>query len=150
MSLIEKKNIQEYLPQHPPFLMVDQLESYTEKSAHSRFQILADNVLLHHNQFSEAGLLENMAQTCAVHAGYSFKHHQKNTADNATESNSPVGFIGAIKDFQLFHFPNVNQILETNIVIEHEFGNASVIKGEVHVDGTLVASCEMKIFLQAS
>lgn len=52
--------------------MVDQLDFFANKSASTTFQVLADNVLVEKNHFSEAGLLENMAQTCAIHAGYSF------------------------------------------------------------------------------
>jgi len=148
MSIIDKNHIQEYLPQYPPFLMLDQLDFFTEKSANTSFQILADNVLLENNHFSEVGLLENIAQTCAVHAGYTFAQKKMDTENSNTEIQSPVGFIGAIKDFQLHYLPKVNETIHTSIVIEHEFGNASVIKGEVKVNGVLSASCEMKIFLQ--
>jgi len=148
MSLISKANIQAYLPQHPPFLMVDQLDFCNEKSASTSFLILADNVLVEHHIFSEAGLLENMAQTCAIHAGYSFAQHKTNSLNTANENKSPVGFIGAVKDFQLYHLPKVNDILSTTITIEHQFGNASVVRGEVMVNGIIAATTEMKIFLQ--
>jgi 3-hydroxymyristoyl/3-hydroxydecanoyl-(acyl carrier protein) dehydratase len=56
MSLISKENIQKFVPQYPPFLMVDTLESFEEKKAISTFTILNSNILLVGNSISSPTL----------------------------------------------------------------------------------------------
>ena len=147
MSLISKENIQKYVPQYPPFLMVDTLESYEEKKAVSSFTILNSNVLIENGFFTEAGILENIAQTCAIHAGYSFiSKIGENTSSESTKK-APVGFIGAIKDFSFTQKISVGETIFTHVVIEYTIGVASVVKGYVFLSDNQIASCEMKIFL---
>ena len=64
----------ELIPQRNPFVMVDKLLSATETTAHTSFEIKAGNILLNNGFFSEAGLVENIAQTAAAHAGSEVKH----------------------------------------------------------------------------
>ena len=148
MSLVDQAHIQPYLPQHPPFLMVDTLERIDDKSAVSTFNILSDNILLEAGLFTEAGLIENIAQTAALHAGYHFSTQAQDKGK--TMDKAPMGFIGAIKDFHIFRQPQVGDVLYTTMLIEHQIGNASVIKGEIKVGEEVVASGELKIFLQES
>lgn len=149
MCLVDQEHIQTYLPQHPPFLMVDTLETIDEKSAMSTFRILSNNLLLESSDlFTEAGMIENIAQTAALQAGYHFSMLIKDKESVST--NAPVGYIGAIKDFQIFHQPKIGDLLYTTIIIEHQIGHASVIKGEVKVGAQIAATGELKIFLQES
>jgi 3-hydroxyacyl-[acyl-carrier-protein] dehydratase len=149
MSLISKENIQKYVPQYPPFLMVDTLESYEEKKAVSSFTILDTNVLLDKNIFSDSGILENIAQTCALHAGYQFMNAMNESTDSASDKKAPVGFIGSIKDYIATQSVQVGDTIFTHVIIEHNIGPASVVRGNVYLNDALIASCEMKIFLAA-
>ena len=49
--MITTGDIQSLIPQRPPFVMVDQLLSFTETTAHGGFRIKADNIFLE-NGFS--------------------------------------------------------------------------------------------------
>jgi 3-hydroxymyristoyl/3-hydroxydecanoyl-(acyl carrier protein) dehydratase len=147
MSLISKENIQKFVPQYPPFLMVDTLESYEEKKAISSFTILDSNILLEDGFFTEAGMLENIAQTCALHSGYSFLSNISENNSSEHDKKAPVGFIGAIKDFSFTQKISVGDTIFTHIVIEHTIGVASVVKGSIFLSDQQIASCEMKIFL---
>ena len=148
MCLVDQEHIQTYLPQHPPFLMVDTLETIDNKSAESTFKILSDNILLEGAAlFTEAGMIENIAQTAALQAGYHFS--TPSSTDKASVSTqAPVGYIGALKDFQIFHQPKVGDVLHTTIIIEHQIGHASVIKGEIKIGTQVAATGELKIFLR--
>ena len=149
MCLVDQEHIQSYLPQHPPFLMVDTLETIDNKSAESTFKILSDNILLEGAAlFTEAGMIENIAQTAALQAGYHFSTPSTDKASVSTPA--PVGYIGALKDFQIFHQPTVGDVLHTTIIIEHQIGHASVIKGEIKIGTQVIATGELKIFLQES
>lgn len=117
--------------------MVDALLYADELTSRSAFIIQPDNCMVQDGYFTEGGLLENIAQTAAAHAGYIAK-----------QNNQPVagGFIAAVKDFEIFLLPQAGQELLTEINIENQFFNVSVIKGSVWCNKELAAICEMKVF----
>ena len=63
--------------------------------------------------------------------------------------NKPVevGYIGAIKDFEVFSLPKVNEELNTEIIIENQVFNVTVLLGKVWHNDKLIAQCEMKVFM---
>src|ERR1700744_4283669 len=126
------------IPQKPPFVMVDKLLHADELITRSSFIIKIDNVLVKNGSFQEAGLMENIAQTAALRAGYI-----------AQTENKPVeaGYIGAIKDFEVFDLPKVGDELITEIKIENQVFNVTILSGKVYSNGNLLASCEMKVFI---
>lgn len=117
--------------------MVSKLLSVDENSTRSSFHVNGDNVFVKNNLFQEAGLLENMAQTAAIRAGYLAKAEHKPVA---------VGYIGAVKDLEIFNLPKVNDELITEITIENRVLNVTVISGKVWHNEDLLAKCEMKVF----
>ena len=66
MALIEGEALREILPQKFPMVMVDKLLFSDEKTAVSGFTILADNIFCENGFFTQAGMLENIAQTAAI------------------------------------------------------------------------------------
>jgi len=133
-----EENILSLIPQQPPFVMIDQLLYSDETLSRSGFRVTAENVLTIDGVFTEAGLLENMAQTAAAGAGYM-----------ARLNNQPVrvGYIGAVKDFEIFSLPKINDMLVTEIKMEESVLNVSVISGKTWCNETLMAQCEMKVFM---
>jgi len=127
-----------FIPQRPPFIMVDRLYECDEKYAHTGFQPTGQNIFSENGFFTEPGLIENMAQSAAAGTGYFFISKGQKV---------PVGFIGAIKDFKLTRLPKVNELLDTEIRVVAEVMNASVIKAWIRCNGEEIAFCEMKIFL---
>lgn len=134
-----EKNILSLIPQQPPFVMVDNLLHSDETFTRTSFLVKKENILTSNGRFTEAGLLENIAQTAAARAGYT-----------ALEANEPVkaGYIAAIKNFEVFALPEIDDTLETEIKIEEMIFNVTVVTGTVHCRGQLAAQCEMKIFIQ--
>ncbi len=117
--------------------MVGKLLHADEITARSSFLIMEDNVLVKEGQFQEAGLLENMAQTAALGAGYL-----------ARVENRPVvsGYIAAVNNLEVFSLPRIGDELITEVKIEDRIFNVTVISGKVWSKGELVASGEMKLF----
>ena len=70
--LINKENIQTYLPQRPPFVMIDELINATETSFESAFEVVESNLFIENGILSESALVENVAQTCAAGFGCVF------------------------------------------------------------------------------
>ena len=59
-----------------------------------------------------------------------------------------LGYIGAINKFKIEQLPLVGQRLRTEIVIEQEIMNISLVAARTKVGDTLIAECKMKIYLQ--
>ena len=118
--------------------MVSKLLYADELTTKSSFIINPDNVFVKDSIFQEAGLMENIAQTAALRSGYM-----------AMIENKPVevGYIGAIKDFEIFSLPKVNDELNTEIIIENQVFNVTVLLGKVWHNDKLIAQCEMKVFM---
>ncbi len=136
--LVTKENIISYIPQKPPFVMIDQLVSSDETSTHTSFQVRGDNIFVEGDTLTEPALVENIAQTAAARAGYI-----------TTKEKLPVliGYIAAIKDLEIFNLPKINDNLETQIIIKTQVFDVTLIEGIVKCNGQVLAKCEMKIFI---
>jgi len=135
---ITGKKLLELIPQAEPFVMIDTLLHSDNQSTKTRFTITGNNVLCRNGIFTEAGLIENMAQTAAAGAGYSARQ-------NKTEVKT--GFIGAIKNLEISKLPEISQTIETEIIQTYQLENVSIISAKVELNKQIIAKCEMKIFL---
>ena len=127
------------IPQRPPFVMVSQLVSCDETSTRTTFLVQANNVLVNNGELSEAGLAENIAQTAAAGAGY-----------KSLQNGGAVltGYIGAIKNLEIFALPKVGDTIETLVTIENQVFDITMVAGVVTCQGAPMATCQMKIFIQ--
>lgn len=118
--------------------MVDKLLYANETAARTSFIIKAQNVLLIDGLFQESGLIENIAQTAAAHAGY-----------KAQLEGQPVkpGFIGAVKDFNVLNLPAAGDTLETEVIVENQILDMAIVTGKIWCKDVLIAGCEMRIFI---
>ena len=66
---LEKIEMTSLIPQRPPFMMVDRILSCDDSDAVTEFMVRQDNILLDENRLSSAGIVENMAQSCAARMG---------------------------------------------------------------------------------
>jgi 3-hydroxymyristoyl/3-hydroxydecanoyl-(acyl carrier protein) dehydratase len=133
-----QENILELVPQRDPFLMVDGVLDSDEKKTTTYFLIKEDNILVKEGKFSEAGLIENIAQTAAARAGVT-----------AIQENRPVaiGYIAAVQNLEIITLPETNNTIHTEITTENEIMNVLLISGKTSCNGKLLAKCNMKIFI---
>ena len=129
-----------FIPQRPPFVMVDEIINSDEQACVTRFVVSADNIFVKNNALTEPALMENIAQTAAAHTGYLCK--QKNEP-------VPVGFIGAVQQLEVFALPAVGDTIETAVTIKNQVLNVTLISGSITCNRLPVAKCEMKIFIQS-
>ncbi len=137
--MLNVENIAPLIPQKPPFVMIDTLLYAEVAIARSSFKVTAENIFTCNGQFSEAGLMENIAQTVAAHAGY-FSH----------EKNTPIaiGYIILVKNFEIVSLPKLNDELITEIIIEEQVMNLCIISGQVWHKEILLATCQMNLFIE--
>lgn len=136
--LVSKENIQQYLPQRPPMVMVDALLECTDEYYISQFCSNRENVFNSKGFFNESGLAENMAQTAALGVGYFAVTNKEEV---------PLGFIGAIKNLKIHKLPRIEETITTKITVLHIVLNATIAKAEVFIGETQIAEGEYKIFI---
>jgi predicted hotdog family 3-hydroxylacyl-ACP dehydratase len=132
------ENIIPLIPQKPPFVMVSKLLYTDAELTRSSFTVNGDNVFVKDNLFQEAGLMENIAQTAALRAGYLAQIEDKPVA---------VGYIGAVSSFEIFDLPKVDDEIITEITVENQIFDITVLSGRVWLNKNLLAKCEMKLFI---
>jgi predicted hotdog family 3-hydroxylacyl-ACP dehydratase len=136
--MIATENIESLIPQKPPFVMVDKLLNFSETTITTGFKIEADNIFVEYGFFKEPGLIENIAQTAAARAGYISKTENKPVL---------VGYIGAVNGLQIFSLPKTGDELVTEITIENQIFDVTLISGKIICNNETIAQCRMKIFI---
>lgn len=144
-ALLDTEEVVALIPQKPPMVMIDKLLHSDEKKSISSFAILENNIFCKENKFTEPGLIENVAQTAAIRAGYNAM--QKSKGNGGEGKSGPVlGYIASVKNCVLHQLPNVGDRIETEIIVEREVLSVSLIKGTIKSNDTTLLECEMKIF----
>ena len=136
--MITIDNIETLIPQRQPFVMIDKLLSFSETTTTTGFSIKADNIFVEDGLFKEPGLVENIAQTAAARAGYVSQTENKPVL---------VGYIGAVNNLQVFLLPKTGDELITEITIDNQIFDVTLISGKITCNGQPVAQCKMKIFI---
>ena len=138
--LFSQDNITRLLPQRAPILMVSTLEEATESTAGTTLEVKSDNMFVTAGHLSEPGIVEHIAQSASVLAGY-----------NAYKDNlpAPVGYIGEVKKCRFHLLPAVPCVLHTTVEIVGTADGVSLLKGQCTLaDGTPVCDTQMKIFVK--
>ena len=135
----EKINIEELLPQKRPFITIDRMTHFDEVVTRTTLRVTADSIFVEGNEFTESGVMENIAQTCAARMGYINKFLMSDKVK--------LGFVGAIKNLIIEELPQVGDELNTTVEVVSEVFALTLVNAKVEVGEKLVASCEMKISL---
>lgn len=129
-------SITHLIPQKNPFVMVDTLVDFSNEKIVSSFTILDSNLFVKDHLFLESGLIENMAQTVALHTGYTFF---------LKGEPAPMGYIGSIKKVDVLELPKLNETITTEASILHEFMGITMVKiKSYNAKNEEIASSEMK------
>jgi len=124
------------IPQKPPFIAIDKLLSCNEIKTETSFKIVENSIFTEGNIMSEAGVIENIAQTCAVRLGYL-------NQNDAVK----IGMIVSAENLEILQLPKVNSTLFTTITVIGDFMGFLIIEAESICENDLIAKCKMKIFL---
>ena len=138
--MIPDHNILDFIPQRPPFVLLDKLKACSKASTESVFEIKEEHLMVKEGKLSPGGLMENIAQTAAAGTGYWSKTNNEEVKR---------GYIGAIKNLNIYKLPLVNTIINTKVEFINKVLNVNIVKGMVwNNNNELLAECEMKIFLE--
>jgi 3-hydroxyacyl-[acyl-carrier-protein] dehydratase len=135
--LANRHNITQFIPQRFPIVMVHDLVEASDSHAVTRLLVEGDNVFVTEGNFAEPGMVENIAQTAAVHIGY--QCFKKNIP-------IPIGYIAAIRALDVKKLPAIGTTVTTTVRITNKVLDLTVAEGKVEMDGEILCSCEMRIF----
>jgi len=138
MASLEKEMVENLLPQKFPFVMVDAMHSYTETSLVSGLKIEQDNIFVKNNIFLEAGLIEHMAQSVALHTGYQYFLRNE---------TAPTGYIGSIKEIEIKKLPQLNNTIQSEVTILQEFAGITLVNIVTTLNNEEIANGQMKTVL---
>lgn len=130
--------IERFIPQRSPMIMVEKLHLAEGGKTISSLTIKEENIFCKDGFLEEPGLIENIAQTAALGVGFAYSNDSKNI---------PTGYIGAVQKLTIHKLPQVNSVITTEVNVEHEVFNTTLINGKISCNNQLVADCTMKIFL---
>lgn len=136
---LEQIDIHELLPQREPFVMVDKLVYFDEKTTTTSFLVREDNLFVENGRLNACALAENIAQTCAARLGYVNKYILKRGIQ--------IGFIGAVKDMKVIDTPVVGDVLTTTIHVLEQIMGLTLVTAVIRIGGRVVTTAEMKIAL---
>ena len=132
------RDIRELIPQRPPILLVDGLESVEGDTAVSTLTVRADNCFTDEDGLlAEAGVVEHIAQSASALAGHK--------AVQAGATAPPVGYIGEVKKFRLHRLPRMGEVLRTTVSFGTEVEGVTLLSAETRAGEELIASTQMKI-----
>jgi predicted hotdog family 3-hydroxylacyl-ACP dehydratase len=137
-ALISGEEIKEYIPQREPIIMVDAFYGIEGNRSFTGLAVAEDNIFVEDGLLNESGIIEHIAQSCAVRVGYACR--QQNVP-------VPIGYIGALKNMKISALPQVGQRLFTAVAILQEVFDITLVSVEVSVEEAVIAVGEMKIFL---
>lgn len=136
---LEQIDIHELLPQREPFVMVDKLAYFDEKTTTTSFLVREDNLFVENGRLNACALAENIAQTCAARLGYVNKYILKRGIQ--------IGFIGAVKDMKVIDTPVVGDVLTTTIHVLEQIMGLTLVTAVIRIGDRVVTTAEMKIAL---
>ncbi|PAM92678.1 hypothetical protein B4N84_21325 [Flavobacterium sp. IR1] len=136
--LLEKEAVENLLPQKFPFVMVDKMYSFTQTSLVSGLKITNDNIFFDQDTFLEAGLIEHMAQSVALHTGYDF--FLRNEV-------APTGYIGSIKEIEIKQLPKIGDSIQSTVTILQEFAGITLVDIVTTLNNEEIAKGQMKTVL---
>lgn len=139
MQDLTEIDIHELLPQQEPFVMVGRLLEFTPERTVTDTEIRRENIFVDGDLFTESGVIENIAQTCAARIGYVNKYILKKSVQ--------LGFIGAIRGLKLHRLPRVGETIRTEILTLQEVFGMTLVSATVKSGDEVIAESEMKIAL---
>ena len=127
----------DFLPQCAPFLLVDEMLACEKYLCSTDFKVPPVHPLVKEGVLLEAGVLENIAQTCATHIGYLSRHVPVR-----------IGVVASVRNLKISALPRVGQVVETSVEEQGDpIFSVSVYLAKVTVAGETIAEGEMRVML---
>jgi len=136
-DFLKSIDIHTVLPQQEPFVMVGKLVHFEMTSSTTETTVNEDNLFVDNGYFSPCGIMENIAQTCASRIGFYNKY--------ILLKEVQIGYIGAIRDYEIFGKAEVGSLLTTTVDVLEEVFGMTLATATVRCDGRVIATAQVKL-----
>lgn len=134
---LRKIDVHELLPQQEPFVMIGSIIHFDKRVTITETEVKAGNIFVDNGCFSASGLMENIAQSCAARIGYVNKYILKKSVQ--------LGFIGAVRNFDIISLPKIGDVITTKIEIKEEVFGMTLASAIIKSNGKILATTDIKI-----
>jgi 3-hydroxymyristoyl/3-hydroxydecanoyl-(acyl carrier protein) dehydratase len=138
-AIASGEELLKYIPQRWPIVMVDAFFGVEEPFSVSGLTVRPGNIFVEHGLLNEPGIIEHIAQSCALRVGYSCAQRRVPV---------PLGYIAAVKNMTFHTLPAVGDTLTTTVKILQDVFDITLVSAEVKRKEETIATCELKIFLK--
>jgi predicted hotdog family 3-hydroxylacyl-ACP dehydratase len=132
--------IETLLLQAPPFRFVDRLDRFDREEVVTSFTVPADGPLVEDGCLTEAGLVENMAQSSAARIGYISVY-----IDHVPVR---IGYLGQIKNLEINRLPRCGEVLSTTVRLRQDVFGITLVEARVCQGEEMVAQAAVKTALR--
>jgi len=132
--------IETLLLQAPPFRFVDRLDCFDREEVVTSFTVPADGPLVEDGCLTEAGLVENMAQSSAARIGYISVY-----IDHVPVR---IGYLGQIKNLEINRLPRCGEVLSTTVRLRQDVFGITLVEARVCQGEEMVAQAAVKTALR--
>ena len=134
----DQYKIEDFIPQRRPMLLIDEFVQATWDQAQVRTEVRDSWPLAHCGQVDPVVLIEVVAQTAGVLAGWRKRDKEK---------QGGRGWLVGIRKTRLDTKPLVvGSKLDSHVEVGYEIDNYAVFKGRVELDGHEIAAVEIQTF----
>jgi len=130
--------LNQLLPQKPPFVLIDKLLISDDVCSVTELEVHEDNLFFNDGSLSAAGLVENIAQTCAAGIGYKNLSH-----GDAVK----VGVIGAVNNLNIIRLPRKGEVITTTVKFVEEVFQMTLFHAEIRCGEEEIANAIIKTAL---
>lgn len=130
-------------------LMVDLILDIDANFVETTFLIKEDNIFVANTIFTEAGLIENTAQTCSAIVGKKYFFEEDGTEN---ENVNVIGFISALKNAKIHLLPKAGSTIITRANLISKFAGDDytlcTMSCKSLLGEQLLLECEINLFIQ--
>ncbi len=123
------------IPQKEPYIMVEYITDISPDDVTTLYKIKENSPFVRDDKMQAAGLVENIAQSCAAHIGY------------YSPDGIRIGLVGAVPSLEIIKAPRVDDILETTVKFTARAFQMSMAEAKIRCAGTLMAKGTIKLSL---
>lgn len=136
-KLLRSIDVHGILPQQEPFVMIGTMTCFDTTTISMETVVKPANMFVKANKLSTAGMIENIAQTCAARIGYVNKYILKKSVQ--------IGVIASVRGMEVYAHPHVGDTMATTVKIVGQVLGMMLAEATVTCGGQLLAKTQIKL-----
>lgn len=136
-KLLRSIDVHGILPQQEPFVMIGTITRFDTTTISTETVVKPTNLFVNANKLYTAGMIENIAQTCAARIGYVNKYILK--------KNVQIGVIASVRGMEVYSNPHVDDTIVTTVEIVGQALGMMLAEATVTCSGLLLAKAQIKL-----